>query len=329
MAYQQHRHHKDCPYSGNFPIIEYKDLENLKQSNTTLEKKLEQARQAPELKRDVFKELEQAELRVTELEKTLERSNYDEKHNQNMNTQLRNTTMKIAKLTDDLDEANRRNNILDQQVNEKKSLEDKLSQAMAKIGSMTRNLQVAQGRSQSLEDNLREAKTREGDLISAKQKLRRMEQDLNAANRKLSRVQNELKIANDKWDHAPQELTRVLVNPGTSGKVVRSAYDGYGNKIKGTDKIMSIEDNRSVSEQARDVDYRLGRVDEQILKKKLTDLKRDFTQHERKNMTIVKKNQRLSDELRIMKEAFEKMQRLNSSGKRKYVIQDRRKRAVQ
>jgi len=326
MAHQTYRHHPNCPYSGNFPVIEYKDLENLKQSNTNLEKKLEQAKKAPELKRDVFKELEQAEARVVELEKTLEVSYYDEKHNQTMTTQLRNTERKIARLTEDLDEANRRNNILDQQVNEKKSLEDKLSQAIAKIGSMTRNLKVAQDRSQSLEDNLRQAKTREGDLISAKQKLRKMEQELSATNRKLSRVQNELKMANEKLEHTPEDLTRVVVNPGTGGKVVRSAYDGYGNKIKGTDKVTSIEDNRSVNEQARNVDYRLGRVDEQILQNKLTQLKRNFTQNERKNMTIVKENQRLTDELRIMKEAFEKMQRLNSAGKRKYVIQDRRKR---
>jgi len=328
MAYKRHTHHPDCPYSGNFPIIEYKDLENLKESNTKLEKKLEEARQAPELKRDVFKELEQAEARVVELEKMLEESYYDERHNQNMNNQLRNTTMKIAKLTDDLDETNRRNNVLDQQVNEKKSLEDELNQAVAKIGSMTRNLQVAQDRSHSLEDNLREAKAREGELMSAKQKLRKMELELNAANRKLSRVQTDLEMANKKWEQAPEDLTRVLVNPGTSGKVVRSAYDGYGNKIKGTDKIMSIEDNRSVNETARSVDYRLGRVDEQILQKKLAQLKRDFTTHERKNMTIVKENQRLSDELRIMKEAFEKMQRLNSGKKQKYVIQDRRQRAI-
>jgi len=327
MAYQPLRHHQNCPYSGNFQIIEYDDYENLKKSNVDLEENLQKAIEAPELKRNVFKELTQAEARVAELEKTLEMSYFEDKHNEAMKTQLRNTTMKIAELTDDLDEVNRKNNILDQRVNEKKKLEDNLNMAIEKIGSMKRNLKLAQERSENLEKNLKETKAREGDLRTARQKLRKMEIELNGANRKLARVENDLKSANKKYETIPQELTRIYVNPGTAGRVVRSSYDGWGNKIEGTEKVMSIVDNRSANDDARSIDYRLGKADKLALEKKLAQLERDYTNHERKNEKIKRENRKLADEHRIMKEAFEKMQRLNKTQKRKITVQDNRKRA--
>lgn len=325
MAYNHLRHGSQCPYSGNFPIIEYKDIENLKKNNTELETKLEQARQAPELKRDVFKELKHSEARVAELEKLLNESYFEDKHSQAMEHQLRNTTMKISQLTDELDEVNRKNNILDERVNEKKALEEKLNFAVANIGSMTKHLKAAQERSETLERNLRDAQGREGDLITAKAKLKRMERDLDGTIRKLARVQTDLDNAKEKYEHVPQDLTRVFVNPGTSGRIVRSTFDGYGNKIKGKEKVMSIEDNRSSNEYARSLDYRLGSADEVKLERRLAQLKRQWSRHEKKNTRISEENRRLAEEHRMLKQAFEKVQNIRNRGKRKYTVQDNRK----
>jgi len=325
MAYKQLRHSPNCPYSGNFPVIEYNDLENLKKSNTNLETKLEQAKQAPELKRNVFKELKHSETRVAELEKMLEESYFEDKHNEAMKYQLQNTTMKIAKLTDELDEVNRKNNFLDERVNEKKAMEEKLSRAVANIGNMNKHLKAAQERSQTLERNLREAQARDGDLITAKTKLQNMERELNGAIRKLARVKTDLEYANDKFEHVPQELTRVNVNPGTSGRVIRSCYDGYGKKIKGTEKVISIADNRSVNENARSLDYRLGRVDKLKLERRLAQLKREWARQENQRTRIGSENQRLADEHRMLKQAFEKMEQIRSRGKKTYTVQDNRR----
>jgi len=325
MAYDQLRHSSTCPFSGNFPIVKYEDFQNLKKSNTELETKLEQARQAPELKRDVFKELKQSETRVAELEKLLEENYFEDRHNKAMEQQLKKTTMTIAQLTDDLEEVNRRNNMLDERVNEKKAMEEKLSLAVANIGNMTKHLQAAQERSETLEKSLREAQGREGDLITARAKLKKMEMELHGTNRRLARVKTDLAYAKEKYEHVPQDLTRVYVNPGTRGRVVRSTYDGYGNKIKGMDMVMSIEDNRSNNEYARRLEYRFGREDEAKLERRLALLKTQCTRHENQNTRIREENRRLGEEYRIMKEAFEKVQSTINKGKRKYVVTDNRK----
>jgi len=288
---------------------------------------LEQARQAPEFKRDVFNELKQSEVRVAELEKLLEESYFEDKHSQAMEHQLRNTTVKIARLTDELDEVNRRNNRLDERVNEKKAMEEKLNNAVTSIGNMTKHLKAAQERSETLEKNLREAQGREGNLITAKAKLQKMERELNGTIRKLERVKTDLDYAKDRYEHVPQDLTRVFVNPGTSGRIVRSTYDGYGNKIKGTEKVMMIEDNRSSNEHARSLDYRLGGADKVKLERRLAQLKRQWSRHENKNTRIREQNRRLAEEHRMLKQAFEKVQniRKRNKGKRKYIVQDNRK----
>lgn len=326
MAYQKpYQHANDCPHSGNVPIIQYKDLQNLRQSNTELKLKLEEAKSAPEFKRDVFKELEQAEVRVLELEKLLQESYFDEKHSEAMANQLQKTNKKIVELTDELDEANRQNNLLDSQLIDKKIMEEKLNTVVENISEMKRKLETAKDRSQNLEQNLREARAKQGDLQTAKAKLRNMGYELDGANRKLVRLEQALNAANERWKAPPSDLTRVYVNPGTSGRVVRSSYDGYGRKIKGSETVMQIADNRSNYKAQRDVDYRLGGVGDRVLEERMMQLKGQYAQNEKANADLMRENERLAAEVRIMKNAYEKMQQVNA---RKVTVKDMRSRVV-
>lgn len=329
MAYiKPLQHETNSPYSGNVPIIEYKDLENLRKSNSDLKLKLEQAKQAPEFNRDVFKELENAETRVQELEKHLRESYYDDKHNEAMADQLRKTNKKIAELTDELDEANRQNSNLDRQLTSKAEMEDKLNEVVKNIEEMKRKLDAAQVESKNLETDLREARSKQGELRSAKEKLKNMEYELNGANRKLARLEQALVSANERWKAPPSDLTRIYVNPGTSGRVVRSSYDGYGRKIKGSEKVMEIADNRSNSQLQRDIDHRLSGFNDRALELRMGQLKGQYLQNERENADLMRENGRLAAEVRIMKEAYDKLQQLNESGNSKVVVKDMRSRVV-
>jgi len=329
MAYRKPlKHETNCPYSGNVPVIEYKDLVNLRQSNSDLKLQLEEAQKAPEFNRDVFKELAAAETRVQELEKLLQENYYDDKHNEAMANQLQITNKKIVQLTDELDEANRQNSQLDRQLTNKTIIEEKLNKVVTNISEMKQKLGAAKDRSQNLEKNLREARAKQGDLVSAKAKLRNMEYDLDGANRKLARLEQALNAANDRWKAPPSDLTRIYVNPGTSGRVIRSSYDGYGRKIKGSESVMEIADNRSNYQQQRDVDYRLRGVNDKTLEVRMVQLKGQYARNERENTSLMRENQRLAAEVRIMKDAFDKMQELNANGRRKVVVQDMRSRVI-
>jgi len=289
------------------PVISKKYIDGIVDENKELEKKIEQAKEDPRLKRDMLKELEAAEARVAELEQKVEEAYFEDKNRDVMSGQLEVTNRRIRELTDRFDQASEKNRDLDRQVEHKKKLEEDFHNVMEKMSEVMNQMVVAKERSSALEQELVTARDRDGEIRSAKAKMQNMQYQLNDANRKLGRLEDSLRDSMKKWQNEPGDFTRVVVNPGTSGTLTLAKTDKYGRALKNGVKNTKISDMRSSNEHARKVDYRASGVSEIGLRRSVLNLQRDQSSKKLRKELLLGQNDKLAKQVQILKAAMRKM----------------------
>lgn len=176
-----------------------------------------------------------------------------------------------------------------------------------KMSDMKRNVENAKLRSQNLKYNLRDAKVRNREYLSSVWKLNRMENDVHLEDRNLARLGNDLESAAKQLEKIPHNRSLLYANSGDC--VSRSSSGERWRKIKGSSKVMiPTRSNKRLS-----LDYLL--MDENALKRTMGQLKGQHVKQERKKLSLTRERDRLSSEVRMMKEAFEKIQKLHDDGK--------------
>jgi len=300
-AYQQNT------VAQEMPIIPKKYIDGIVNENAELEKKIERAKEDPELKRDMLKELESAEARVAELEQKVEEAYYEDKHRDVMSGQLEVTNRRIRELADRLDQASDKNRDLDRQVEHKKKLEDDFSQVMQKMSEVMNQMITAKERSSALEQELVTARNRDSEIYTAKRKMQNMQIQLNDANRKLARLEDSLRSSINKWRNEPGDFTRVVVNPGTSGSLTLAKTDRFGRAMKNGVKNTKISDTRSSNKHAREVDFRAAGVSEVGLRRTVLNLQREQSSKKLRKELLIGQNDKLAKQVQILKAAMRKM----------------------
>jgi len=255
----------------------------------------------------VFHELAEAEARVAELEEKVEQAYFVDKNRDVMTQQIEVTNKRIEELGTRLDEAANQNRHLDRELEEKKKLEVEFNQICDDMDEMMKKMEMAKERSKRMEKEIIEARKREGELYSAKIKLRNMDHELDDANRNLARLENALVNSIKKWRKEPGDFTRMVVNPGTSGKVTKTTTDAYGRPYKNGVKAVEIKDTRSPNDHARKMDFRLRGKNEVGLRRTVLTLEREKSSKELRKELLIGQNDKLARQVSILKAAMKKM----------------------
>jgi len=191
--------------------------------------------------------------------------------------------------------------VLQRKLRDRQKLEKKLEKASADLEKVISDVDLATKRSRQLEEELDKSRKKERELKTVNMKLREMQNDLSNANSKLKSLEKSLDSANKKWMRKPRDHIEVDVQRGSSHQEV-THNDIKGRHIDADVRVKTLDYSPPAKADSKKDGTPIREGDS--LRFAIGDLERRTDSYDKKNQDILTENNKLANEIRIMKQAM-------------------------